>query len=445
MSQSELKMPKKGRSISNINLELPKQIWLFTLSVLAISMINTACSKHNRSDETMSTLPTVVTVKAQLLSLDKELDLPGQLEAYQNVPVHAKVEGFISWIGVDRGSIVKKGQKLMTVFCPELEEKTKEGAAKMSAAEASYRQSESGLQNEIAKLLEARAKLDADSLTYSRLKEAAKTPGAIAQNEVDLAEKTVEADAARVKAGQAAIDAAKALVTAENENFLAAQNLLKALEDMKGYLTITAPFDGVITERNVHNGSIVAIDPLRNAQPLVRIQEKDLLRLVVAVPEDCTAGLKNGAQIAFTVPAFIGKTFYGTIARLGYALDIKTRTMPVELNAWNPTGELEPGMFATVKWHVLRPYKTIFLLASAVGSDLRGTFVIRVKNGIAERLTVRRGLSMNELVEVVGDVSPDDEVALKATDELKSGTRVVAQLANQSQIESARQNITAEE
>jgi hypothetical protein len=145
------------------------------------------------------------------------------------------------------------------------------------------------------------------------------------------------------------------------------------------------------------------------------------------------------------VPAFLGKTFYGTVARLGYALDTKTRTMPVELNAWNPTGELEPGMFATVKWHVTRPYKTLFLPASAIGSDLKGTFVVRIKGGTVERVTVKRGLSMNELVEVVGDITPEDEVALKATDELRSGTKVIAQLANQLEIESASQNAASGE
>ncbi|MGQ7355381.1 efflux RND transporter periplasmic adaptor subunit, partial [Streptococcus suis] len=91
-----------------------------------------------------------------------------------------------------------------------------------------------------------------------------------------------------------------------------------------------APFDGVITERNVHQGSIVAVDANRHDEPLVRIQEKDILRLVVAVPEDCVAGLKDGQVLNFTVPAFLGKQFHGTVARLGYALDIKTRTMPVE-------------------------------------------------------------------------------------------------------------------
>ena len=83
-----------GRSINN--LKPPKQIWLLAISVFAIGLLSTGCNKHDHLDETASALPKIVTVKAQLLSLDKELDLPGQLEAYQNVPIHAKVEGFIS-------------------------------------------------------------------------------------------------------------------------------------------------------------------------------------------------------------------------------------------------------------------------------------------------------------------------------------------------------------
>ena len=101
------------------------------------------------------------------------------------------------------------------------------------------------------------------------------------------------------------------------------------MEAMQSYLTITAPFDGVITERNVHTGSIVSVDATRKGVPLVRIQEKSLLRLVVPVPEEATGGIEFGKEISFTVPAYLGKTFTGKVARLGYALDSDTRTMPV--------------------------------------------------------------------------------------------------------------------
>ncbi|MGL1751862.1 hypothetical protein ACSTHE_00170, partial [Vibrio parahaemolyticus] len=92
--------------------------------------------------------------------------------------------------------------------------------------------------------------------------------------------------------------------------------------------------------------------------------------------------------------------FQGVVARPGYALDSKTRTMPVEMNVYNKDGELEPGMFATVHWVVSRPYDTLFVPLPAVGSDLKGTFVIKVQNNVCERVPVQRGLSMDNEVEI---------------------------------------------
>jgi multidrug efflux pump subunit AcrA (membrane-fusion protein) len=379
----------------------------------------------------------VPVVKVQLLKLDRSLDLPGELEAYQNVPIHAKVEGFVSSIVVDRGSRVKKGQLMLTISCPELQEKVEEAQAKVSAAQSAMRQSEENLQSERSKLVEAAARLDSDSLTLTRLQQAGQTPGAIAQNDIDMQSKTVEADKARVESLKSEIKAAQALVVAQHDNVTAAKNVVQALGAMQAYLVIRAPFDGVVTERNVHEGSIVAVDSSRASLPLVRVQEKDILRLVVAVPEECVAGLKEGAQIGFTVPAFLGKTFNGTIARLGFALDSKTRTMPVELNVANSNGDLEPGMFATVHWHTGRPYPTMFVPSPAVATTLKGTFVVLVENDKTRQVKVTKGQSMDNLVEIVGNINAGDSVALKGTDEYKNGSVVTAKIADNADLEKA--------
>jgi membrane fusion protein (multidrug efflux system) len=387
--------------------------------------------------ETKSALPTVpvIHVKEELLS--HKLGLPGELLAYQNVPIHAKVEGYIKWIGIDRGSFVKKDQELIKIFCPELNEKVKEAEEKVSSAQSSYRQAQAAGDATKSKLVEAKARSDADQLTFARLKEAAKTPGAVAQNEVDIQQKAVESDLARVESVRQEVTGAQNLINAEGHNIQAARQVLNAVKDMTTYLTIRAPFDGVITERNVHNGSIVAIGSGRDAPPLVRIQEKDHLRLVVAVPEDSVSGTKIGQKVEFSVPAFIGRKFYGIVARPGYALDSATRTMPVELDVPNANGELDPGMFATVHWLVSRPYPTLFVPASSVDSDLKGTFVIRVKDDVSQRVDVQKGLTMGDTIEISGDLHAGDTIALKATNELKTGTRLIARVADDRDIKTA--------
>jgi len=379
----------------------------------------------------------VPVVKVQLLKLNRKLDLPGELQAFQNVPMHAKVEGFVSSIVVDRGSLVKRGQVLMTIACPELKEKEEEAQAKVASATSAQRQSEENLQSQRSKLVEANAKLDSDSLTLTRLQQAAQTPGAVAQNDIDMQNKTVEGDRARVESLKAEVRAAQALVVSQKDNIVAANNVVEALGAMRTYLTIRAPFDGVVTERNVHQGSIVAVDSSRSSQPLVRVQQKDVLRLVVAVPEECVAGLKEGATIAFSVPAFLGKIFYGSVARLGFALDSKTRTMPVELNVENKSGDLEPGMFATVHWLNNRPYETMFVPSPAVATTLKGTFVVLVAGGKTRQVTVQKGQSMDDKVEIVGDIKPGDTIALKGTDEYKNGTVVNAKPASAEDLEKA--------
>ncbi|MBU6453455.1 MAG: efflux RND transporter periplasmic adaptor subunit [Cyanobacteria bacterium REEB67] len=397
--------------------------------------------KPKESEHTSVAVLPVVPVKE--MRLDRVFQLPGELLAYQNVPIHAKVEGFISYIGVDRGSVLKKGDRMIVISCPELDQKVKEAEAKVSAAQASYEQTVSNEASEESKKVEVNAKLESDQLTLSRLIEAAKTPGAIAENEVDIEKKTVEADLAKLQSIASEVKAAKALVLSEANNVRAAKNVVKSLQSMTAYLDIRAPFDGVITERNVHLGSIVAVDAQRRDEPLVRIQQKDILRLVVAVPEDCVAGLKDGQVLPFSVPAFLGKVFHGTVARLGYALDVKTRTMPVELSVINKDGALEPGMFATVDWTVSRPYKTLFVPSPAVTSDLKGTFVIAVADGVCRRVDVTRGQSMGDQVEIVGNIKSGDLVALKATDELKTGNKVETRMATDKDMQKAMKKSSA--
>lgn len=392
---------------------------------------NDEAAKHNNGEII------IPAVEVTMRKLDRSLDLPGELEAFQNVPMHAKVEGFVKEIVVDRGSKVKRGQLMLRISCPELQEKEEEARAKVSSARSAMRQGEESLQSERSKLVEALARLDSDNLTMTRLQQAGQTPGAIAQNEIDMQVKTVEADKARVESLKSEVKAAEALVLSQKDNISAANNVLEALGAMRAYLTITAPFDGVVTERNVHEGSIVAVDASRTSLPLVRVQQRDNLRLVVAVPEECVAGLKEGAVVEFSVPAFLGKTFHGTVARLGYALDSKTRTMPVELNVQNKSGELEPGMFANVHWKASRPYETMFVPSPAVATTLKGTFVVRVDGGKTEQITVDKGQTMGNLVEIVGNIKAGDMIALKGTDEYKNGTQVTVKEAGAEDLEKA--------
>lgn len=374
-------------------------------SSLAVSGCSASLQRSSASAAVSQTPPPtpVDTVRVISRRLDMTISLPGELQPYEEVRVFPKVSGFVKWIGVDRGSVVKKGELIAVLEAPEIVAQKAEAQAKVFSAENQR--------------IAGEARLAADQSTYERLMAASKTPGVISDEELETAEKAAEADRARVISLRNTADAARA-------------NLRSAAE-MESYLRITAPFDGIVTKRNVHPGALVGPGGGSGSQPsMLRIEQIAHLRLVVAIPEIYVAGVQQGAKVSFTVPAFPGRTFSGTVARLADSMDVATRTMPVEMDVWNPSGELHSGMFPEVLWPVHRLQPTLFVPQSAVGRNMDQSYVIRIVDGHAEQVSVKTGGAVNNLTEIFGQLSAGDEVALQATDDLRSGTAVSAHLIN---------------
>src|SRR5215831_12165744 len=266
----------------------------------------------------------VEVVRVTAKSVERQVKLPGEFQPYLAVPVYAKVTGFVKRVDVDRGSAVKQGQLLATLEAPEMQAQIVEAESKAQAIE---------LQR-----AEAAAKLAAAQSTYDRLKAASATPGVVAENDVIVAQKTVEA--------------AQALVRSYEDSIKAARAQAQAMKDLVQYLQIKAPFDGIITERNVHPGALVG--PGSGATPMLRLHQVSRLRLVVAVPEAIVGAIVKGARVPFTVPAYPGETFYGVVSLVAHDLDAKTRTMAAELAVNNADLRLAAGMYPEVQWPVKR-------------------------------------------------------------------------------------------
>ncbi|HJT71539.1 MAG TPA: efflux RND transporter periplasmic adaptor subunit [Terriglobales bacterium] len=354
---------------------------------------------------TAAKAPVADAIKVVSQRLNTTVYLPSELIPYESVAVYPKVTGFVKWIKVDRGSRVRTGEVIAQLEAPEIVSERAEAQAKLQSAQG--------------QLLAARAKLAADQSTYEKLKAAAATPGVVAKNELVIALQAAQADAADVQ-------------TAES-NVSAAQQSLQSIRQMEGYLQIRAPFDGVVTERNVHPGALVGpASGTAAALPMVRVETLARLRLVVPVPETYVAGIPVGAKVSFTVPAFPDETFTGRIARISHALDQKTRTMPVEIDVRNPAGRLAPGSFSDVLWPVERPQPTLFVPSSAVASTLERIFVVRVKDSVAEWVDVKTGVTTGSLTEVFGNLQAGDIVLVHGTDEVRPGSRLTAHLASES-------------
>jgi RND family efflux transporter MFP subunit len=324
-------------------------------------------------------------------------ELPGEFAPLLSVSLHAKVPGFVERVLVDRGSVVKEGQLVAELSAPEMTARIAEAESKLQAAQS--------------ELAQAEARLAAAQSTSENLKAAAATPGAVAGNELIVAEKET--------------DAARALVNSRRQEIHAAQAVVDAQKQMEAYLRITAPFDGVVTERLVHPGALVGAgaggDPV-----LLVIQQISALRLVVAVPEEYASGIVQGAKLAFTVLAWPERTYSGTVARISHALNAATRTMPVELDVLNRDGSLAPGMYPTVRWPVRRSGTTLFVLKTSVVDTSERTFVIRNRSGRAEWVDVRKGAGDGDLIEVMGDLKAGDMVVRRGTDEMRDGSVLAA-------------------
>jgi membrane fusion protein, multidrug efflux system len=189
---------------------------------------------------------------------------------------------------------------------------------------------------------------------------------------------------------------------------------------MESYLQLHAPFDGVITERSVHPGSLVG--PATG--PLLRIEQVARLRLTVPVPEAYVATIVNGTRVEFRVTAFPDRAFQGVVARPAHSLDMKTRSMLVELDVTNSKQVLAPGMYAEVRWPVARDVSTLFVPRTAVVRTSERQFVVRVRHGIAEWVDVRRGELDGDAIEVFGNLRAGDEVLSRGSDEIRPGTRM---------------------
>jgi membrane fusion protein (multidrug efflux system) len=333
--------------------------------LLAACSRTTTESAPAAGSATPAALDVVVVTSKQL---DSVVRLPAELGPDEVVAIFPRVNGFVDQIGVDRGSIVKKGQVLAQLSAPELGAQRAEVVSKATVAKS----------------------------TYDSLLAASKTPGAVAGHDLEVAEAAYKAEQSRVA----------------------------SLSTMESYLVVRAPFDGTVTERNVHPGALVGPPTSPTVPPMLRVEKIDQLRLTVAVPEADVGAISDGAEASFTVSTWPGETFTGKIEHVSHVIDSKTRSMPVELVVDNANGRLTPGAYAEVAWPVHRTAASLFVPASAVAQTTERTYVDRVRDDTLDQVTVQRGVAMGELVEVFGDLAAGDQVLKRGSETMKPGTKV---------------------
>ncbi|MCF2496402.1 MULTISPECIES: efflux RND transporter permease subunit [Dyadobacter] len=336
--------------------------------------------------------PAVEMAAVQSLKPAKHLTLPGELKPWNKVSIHPKVKGFVKTVHVDRGTMVLKGQILATLEAPEVLSELSQAKAQLLASEAA--------------LHESQTKFQTSSMTYNRLLRTNKTQGAVSLNELDVAKARSITDSSAVAMAQG--------------NVQAARSYMETKSQLAKYLTVTAPFDGIITERNISPGALVGPGE-SGAKPLFILEDNTKLRLTLAIPENLSNAIPSKGEIAFTVSASPEKQYKGIYARSSRTLSEENRSMMTEFDVDNRSNELKAGMYAQVSLNSARTTNTLFVPTSAVVYSSEQVFVIREKDKKAEWVPVKRGTVVDSLVEVFGDLHAGDPIVKKASEEFRNG------------------------
>ncbi|MBE9583785.1 efflux RND transporter periplasmic adaptor subunit [Mucilaginibacter sp. JRF] len=354
------------------------------ISFLAFSVAVQSCASHATEEKKEGATEEAATQEIVSLKkgvLNSSFSVPGELVAYQQVDLYAKVSSFIKKLYVDIGSEVKAGQLLAVMEAPEYNSQLSGAQSRLRSQEAVYQ---------------------ASKATYERLLETSKTPGTVSPNELDLALAKQNSDLAQLESAKAAY---------------------REVGDNRNYLQIRAPFDGVITARNVSAGAYVGPSGKGSELPVFTLQEQGKLRLAISVPESYTGALAGKSEVSFTIKAFPGETFTAKVSRLSGALDARLRAQRTEMDVINKDKKLLPGMVAEV--HVpLNGTEAFIVPTKAVLNSTKGVYVIRVSGGKAYWVPVETGREANDQTEVFGSLNAGDNIIKTASEELRDSSEV---------------------
>ena len=356
----------------------------FACALLGSAALVAGCSSaENQADGSAESPTPPATAKAPLDAVrvtasqpSQSLNLPGELESYFQTDISPRVGAYVKKLYVDIGDHVHQGQVLADLDAPELTAALNEALSKEKAAEAIFQASRG---------------------SYRRLRQTARTAGAVAPLNLDQS---------------------RAQAAADSLNVVAARAHYNAAAQMASYLHLTAPFAGVITERNLSPGAAVGQGG-PGALPLFKIRQISRLRLRVAVPEAYVADMHQGSTVHFSVKSYPGRTFTGRITRLAGNVQVATRSEQVEIDIPNPGDELKPGMFASAILPITQPQSSLFVPKSAIVNTSERTYVIQVASGRTELIDVQAGDENNGQVQVFGNLKAGDVV-------LKSGSEDMA-------------------
>ena len=359
--------------------------------------------------ESPVTHPVVTTIHPKAGEPTSALLLPGNIEPLYSAAVYARTEGYLERRNVDIGSKVRAGQVLAIISSPEVDQQ-------LLQARATLAQSEASLQQAKATLEQAKANAELTRLTMERDLPLGQQH-AISQQIVDEAVQANNARVADVAAAEANIAAAQANVAANRAN-------VARLLQLQSFEQVVAPFDGVITARNVERGDLVSTGSAAAGKPLFNIAQSGTLRIRIDVPQSQAVDIQDGQKASIDVKERLGREYTGTVVRSAGSLDSAARTMLTEVQIDNRDGSLLPGMYAQVKFTLSEPQSSLIIPTSSLVIDHSGMHVVTVQDNKVRFVPVVIGRDMGTQVEILRGIQNSDVLVASPSDLLHDGQNV---------------------
>jgi len=349
----------------------------------------------NQASERLKTfVPTVQVAEVRDAGETINVSLPATTQAFTTANIFARASGYIDKRKVDIGDKVKEGDLLAEITAPELDHQIEQAKATLKLNQASLQQQ--------------KANMDLAQITWNRDRPL------VAEGWTTRQQGSI--DEQNLKALEAAVSVAQHNVTAQ-------EALIRMLQQQKAYQTVTAPFDGVVTQRNIDVGSLVQADATSGTF-MFTVMQTDVIRTFVYVPQDAAVGVASGVEAVVRVPELPGRSFPGTVTRAADALQPDTRTLLTEIDVPNPDGMLRPGIYCTVELHIPRKDKLFKVPADAVVFDADGLHVVVLEDGVARYRKINVVNDLGTQVEVNEGVKDGDIVIRSPAVNLADGAKV---------------------
>jgi RND family efflux transporter MFP subunit len=371
------RLPRSGAAL------LLAAMTVLVLVLLLYSGIHSRVAAESRLKQRTeeAAIPTVAVVFPKEGAPTQEIVLPGTTQAFVDAPIYARTNGYLKHWYFDIGAHVQKGQLLAEIETPEVDQQLEQARADRDTAQAN---------------------LNIAKITASRWQDLVST-GSVSQQETDQAVSNLNA------------------VTAAAES--SAANV-RRLEQVQSFEKIYAPFDGIITARNTDVGALIDAGASTQPKELFHMAAIRTLRVYVAVPEVYSRAARSGAPATLTLDEFPGQPFHGILVRNANSIDLASRTLLVEVDVDNPTGQLLPGAYVFVHLKLPDESRSVTIPSNTLIFRKEGLQVGLVRDGKAELVPVKISRDYGNTVEIISGLQPTDAVIVDPSDSLVAGMPV---------------------